>query len=241
MAKPTDVPTWATDANYPAGPEPEAGTPTKVEPLAGKQAIGWRPSEYPPAQYLNWAMNLAGQWAQYLNDGALDGDHSIDGNLEVTGDITVGGTIHFTSQRTIRIPAAAAAIPPAYATDLQFEGSKLHFYGPGPVAAVYPIQLRAGEHIKGVLVFVNKVSNASTFVTAELQRIETDGTVVPISSDSSNANAPGVIALAITGLDVEVGVDADATYQVVVSTTVGGGATFGDDFTTCEVDVTDEG
>lgn len=68
MAKPTDDAPWATDANYPAGAEPEAGTPTKVEPSAGKQALGHRPAEFPPAQYLNWWMNLMWLWIAWLRD-----------------------------------------------------------------------------------------------------------------------------------------------------------------------------
>lgn len=70
--EPTVSPSWATDTNYPAGVEPEAGTPTKVEPTAGKKAIGFRPEEYPPAQYFNWFMWLVAKWIQFLSSARLN-------------------------------------------------------------------------------------------------------------------------------------------------------------------------
>lgn len=94
--KPTQVPLWATDATYTGGVE--AGTDTKTEPDGARKAEGWEPAAKPPAQEFNWWWNLVGLWAQYLNDGALEGNHSIDGDLDVTGaaDVTgnldVGGT-----------------------------------------------------------------------------------------------------------------------------------------------------
>jgi hypothetical protein len=67
MAKPSDSPTWATDADYPAGPNGWNETDTKVEPSGGKQAEGFEPSERPPAQYLNWWMNLVYLWIAWLD------------------------------------------------------------------------------------------------------------------------------------------------------------------------------
>ena len=50
--KPTSLPTWATDTNYPASAEPYAETPTKVEATAGRKAIGNEPNKKPPAPHL---------------------------------------------------------------------------------------------------------------------------------------------------------------------------------------------
>jgi hypothetical protein len=67
MSKPSDLPVWATDASYPAGADPWAETDTKTEPSGGKQAEGFEPRERPPAQYLNWWMNLAYLWLAWLD------------------------------------------------------------------------------------------------------------------------------------------------------------------------------
>ena len=112
MAKPTDLPVHATDANYPMDAAPEEGTPTKVEPLSGKQALGHRPAEKPPAQSENWWKNLVYLWLVWLNgivagtvnrivqigaDGELyaSEDMTID-DLTVTGDAQINGNINVT-------------------------------------------------------------------------------------------------------------------------------------------------
>lgn len=112
MAKPTDLPVHATDANYPMDAAPEQGTPTKVEPLSGKQALGHRPAEKPPAQSENWWKNLVYLWLLWLNgivagavnrivqigaDGELyaSEDMTID-DLTVTGDAQINGALNVT-------------------------------------------------------------------------------------------------------------------------------------------------
>lgn len=65
MPKP-DLPEWAVDTNYPAGAEPEAGTPTKVAPTSSQADIGWRPGAKPPAQEMNHWQNLVHQNFEYL-------------------------------------------------------------------------------------------------------------------------------------------------------------------------------
>ncbi len=82
MAKPTTVPGWNTDGS------------NRTNPGAGKRATGWAPGERPPANYFNWLLHWLGAWAEYLDAGALEGDHSIDGALDVTGGVTSAGTIH---------------------------------------------------------------------------------------------------------------------------------------------------
>ncbi len=101
MAKPLTAP-WATDANYPAGAEPEAGTPTKVAYTLGQATTGWRPKGKPPAQeWYRW-MNRVGAWTVYLDAGIWEDDLTIaagkkiipaDGNLKVDGTLTAGDTI----------------------------------------------------------------------------------------------------------------------------------------------------
>jgi hypothetical protein len=99
MAKPLIVPTFATDALYPASAEAFSLTNTKTAPPGGKLAEGFEPKEKPAAQYLNWLLHYLGQWAAYLDSGALEGDFSITGNLDVGGGLTVAGytTLHDTN------------------------------------------------------------------------------------------------------------------------------------------------
>ncbi len=93
MAKPLIVPTFATDTLYPASAEAFSLTNTKTAPPGGKLAEGFEPKEKPAAQYLNWLLHYLGQWASYLNSGALDGPITINGTLEVTGTTTLTGGV----------------------------------------------------------------------------------------------------------------------------------------------------
>lgn len=60
------LPSWATDLNYAAGPA-WGGTPTKVEPGAGRRATGLAPNERPPAQHWNQNLNQLGNWVDYFD------------------------------------------------------------------------------------------------------------------------------------------------------------------------------
>jgi len=57
---------WATDVLF-TNP-PAAGTATKVDPLAGKRAEGFLPTERPPAQHLNHVLNTIAKAAGFLID-----------------------------------------------------------------------------------------------------------------------------------------------------------------------------
>lgn len=83
MSKPSELPVWATDANYVAPSKPWDATPTIVEPSAGKKAQGFYPDERPTAQYLQWWMNLVYLWIVYVDAGIWDGDLFVDGNLTI--------------------------------------------------------------------------------------------------------------------------------------------------------------
>lgn len=100
MAKPASLPEWATLTDYPAGAEPEAETPTIVEPTSGQKASGWRPGQTTTAQQWNWWRNLVYLWTAYLDAGALEGDHTIDGDLDVTGDVSATGNLEIDGEFT---------------------------------------------------------------------------------------------------------------------------------------------
>ncbi len=65
MARPDILAEWATEDDFPHDAAPEQDTPTKVEPLAGKKAIGWRPGELPRGAYMNWFMFTVFAWLKW--------------------------------------------------------------------------------------------------------------------------------------------------------------------------------
>jgi hypothetical protein len=64
--RPTTTPSWATDANYPAGADPWSGTPTRVEPSAPQKGTGNTPATRPPAQHHNWLQGFIADWIAYF-------------------------------------------------------------------------------------------------------------------------------------------------------------------------------
>ncbi len=67
MAKPVTVPTFATDALFPAGSEDWSGLANKVAPGAGLEATGLIPETEPGAEALNFLLGLTGDWLAWLN------------------------------------------------------------------------------------------------------------------------------------------------------------------------------
>jgi hypothetical protein len=57
MAKPTQLPRWATGVSAVIAPEP----------TEGKKDLGWTVGEKPPRQYQNWWMRRVYEWCLYLD------------------------------------------------------------------------------------------------------------------------------------------------------------------------------
>ncbi len=68
MAAPAD-PRFATDATFAADGDTWSGDPNKVDPGSGRVAEGFEPTTL-PAEWLNWQLNLLGQWAHYVGASA---------------------------------------------------------------------------------------------------------------------------------------------------------------------------
>ncbi|HEY4107233.1 MAG TPA: hypothetical protein VGM44_25210 [Polyangiaceae bacterium] len=68
-------PTYATDANFPAGSEDWSATPTRIAPLTAELASGVIPDQQYPAQYHNWligsAFDVVGNLARIAAHSAL--------------------------------------------------------------------------------------------------------------------------------------------------------------------------
>lgn len=90
--KPSNLPRWGETGGGSAGPN-------LTEPSSGTKDVGFVTGSPTVANYVNWLLNVVYHWVQYLSDGALSGNHSIDGDLEVTGalelgaDVTIDGTL----------------------------------------------------------------------------------------------------------------------------------------------------
>jgi hypothetical protein len=87
--KPTDVFTWATDANFSSGPD--SGNPTKANPPSWPNvAQGEVPGLKVVAAFTNKVRNVLGQWVTWLNAGSSAG--AADAHLcetDATGKLTL--------------------------------------------------------------------------------------------------------------------------------------------------------
>lgn len=171
MAKPDDVPVFATDTNYPAGSQPWSGMPTKVEPPAGTQVKGFEPRRRPPAQYLNWLLHTIYLWLLWL-DGLWGADGTL--TLDADADVIVSGTGGFChGLRTIKIPAIAghfdtsAYAPTWFTTDsggIEVTTSSSTF------ERKIPIVLSAGKRILAVRFLVKDHATGPTTIACDVIR-----------------------------------------------------------------------
>lgn len=248
MAKPAaGLPTWASDTNYPAGAEPEAGTATKVAPTTGQDTIGWRPDQIPTAQEENYWKNLVYQWIQYLDGGALTGDVEIDGNLHVTGtttlddNLTVSGDVQgedllFTTGKSMWIHASAGQVAngsnvtPGNSWMLYNTGTgwTMQYADTSEGALLFPVPLCEGDTLTEWNVRVTKgVSGAS--ITAALYKQSAWGALVLVGSTHTSTATSSNVTLGDTGLTELFGQD---KYVIMVTTTtINNDVVFGADIT----------
>jgi hypothetical protein len=222
MAKPTQTAAWATDANYTGGAE--AGTPTKVEPTAGKKTEGFEPAEEPAAQSLNWWQNLVGTWTAWLNGivagaearlvqrsaaGDLSASNTLAADVTFNG-ITSNGTIKFTGTRTLII-SAAAAYPSDTGAAWTFSAGE--FQIPDTTYLNYPITIESGCRITEYTVFMEKNTNSSGVLWADLCRRHKTGSAVEVLQTVWNdGNAVGDQPLTQLGFTHDV--DPDYGYWI---------------------------
>lgn len=96
MAKPTTLPRWADVGG------------AIVVPASGKLDVGWVTAERPPAQYMNWWMNLVYQWTLYLNQffsaagTATDAIHT-SGVSNLDGLVTAGAGVTCAANQSMTV------------------------------------------------------------------------------------------------------------------------------------------
>ena len=88
MPRPTSVPSWATDTNYPNDAGPDAATATKIEPSSGYKAVGERRDSGIVAQYGNWWRNLVYKWVKWLDDVTNGLENSSNLNIAARVDLS---------------------------------------------------------------------------------------------------------------------------------------------------------
>lgn len=102
MAKPSIVPTWATD--------PGAQI---IEPSGARRSLGWVPGDRPPAQEFNWWQNAVGQWVDWLDQRFV----TIGGGAGVGLDVDQVEAGYFVGRNNLRLgdpgPEMRQAFPDA--------------------------------------------------------------------------------------------------------------------------------
>jgi hypothetical protein len=211
MPKPSSLPEWATDANYPAGAEPEAGTPTKVPPSTNQDTVGWRPSQKPPATEWNWWMHKVYEWLAYVDAGIIDGDFQVTGESlfegptvfddAVTANLgaSAGLNAHFEvsgtgrykhGDRTLVVPAAAfqpSGYNPASSSSWPvLNGGYYSFSTPPQDKIVAPIALPSGKRIKSIEWRINKASVSSGMVLSLYRRVADADSALATTTDSTS-------------------------------------------------------
>lgn len=89
----------------------------------------------------------------------------------------------------------------------------------GTTATTYTIQLPVGCRITGWYVDVNKVSNGSTTLTANLNVLSAaDGTSSTVSTANTAAAAPGLVSIGQTGLTTTIATGVAYAIQIASST-----------------------
>lgn len=188
--KPTQLPRWATAAT----PDPSSAP----APNGGKQDVGWKTGERPPAYYQNWLQYWNYKWLEYLNDGALQGPHTFNNTVGVTGlvtasaGVTVGANQHITLSGTgeikhgdrTRVIAALTGWPNLPSEWTPFESGWQTAVGT-LTNLLIPIQLNVGDRIKSVSWAL--ANSAATNINASVRQNIGPGA-------SSPGTIPGMIA-----------------------------------------------
>lgn len=210
MSKPTDIPEWSTDANFPAGTDPWSGTPTTVEPSSGQKAAGWNPSQRPPAQYLNWWQNLVYQWVAWL-DSIFDSD---------------GDLYHDTKTLVISPSSGQATTGSDTSWTLSAATGNVSWTG-GGTSWLVPINLPVGKRITEIR--MRSTTDAGTTISMGFYVTRLGGPIDPGDDDDSGTVATSDIAggdqdTTMTGLTTTI-TEGGYNYHLFFETVTGAGDT----------------
>jgi len=195
MAKPSSVPSWATNTNFAASNQPWASTPTKVQPPSGVQAEGYNPEDPLVAQHENWWKNLAGAWVSFLDPFWDTSDNIV---MPANKHITVSGTgkfKHGTRQRQ-SLPAysySQGTLAWTFAATAYLQATTSGQW-------MMPLTMMSGERITDVQ--VNAFGDGAADTTYTVAWISASGQTVTNlfqQTDSNRAAAWGTFLLSSLG------------------------------------------
>ena len=176
---------------------------------------------------MNGVLNLIGQWTEYLDTGALEGDFSISGALDVAGDLLCESSVHVDTDLVVDGTISGTYV----------HGTKTLLLGPqgfqplsGTTAAYFltatqginiacSVPIEAGKRITAVRAEIQDVAGTSMGITLTRVDAYASGAVVGSSGSSSGAGTQQTIS--ITGL-TEVTV-AGSSYVITASRSFGVG------------------
>lgn len=139
MSRPSDLPDWATNANYSAGTY--SGQSTKSTPASGVVQNGFMGGYGAPAEWLNWVLNNHAAWLNYLDSdtatsvfgtGAL-GAAAFDGASAVSGCSRVG-SVYTATQDLFYTNATLSA-----SVTLKMAGYRLYINGTLDMSSAAPV------------------------------------------------------------------------------------------------------
>lgn len=237
MAKPTPVPTWATNTNYAASTQPWASTPTKVQPPSGVQNEGINPEDPVVAQYENWLRNMYGQWLAWLNSFSMDVDGSGNLVMDVNKHVIVSGTGAHKRGTRVRHFSAHLGRQVDTSTAMIITGSSGY---PGTSAATnvfrIPLTFEQGERITQVDVRVQ--DSGADVVTAKVWRHDHSGATPSRTQLGGTVTSTGAVGnietLSIASLTEDVGTQF-YDYYVELTCTFTAGCTYLSAFATTTI------
>lgn len=184
----------------------------RVAPSVARKAVGWLLGERPAGGYFNWLSYWTFKWLEYLNDGALSGNHSITGDLAVTGTIT-GGFATF--KRPI-----AAGLGYLYGGAATLGGN---YWSGGAAGTVHLplVGLREGDRIKKVRVRHRRGGGSPSYALRRFTYATLEAAIATKTIAAGAADAEDTID---NGSGGDINHTIAAGYDYVIEATIGNGA-----------------
>lgn len=197
-----------------------------VVPTSGKKDVGWVADEEPPAQYMNYLQNGAGQWFSWLYDGDCAFDALTATSVEASDYITTteGDIRHAEIVERIPFPYVDGLYGGDYLTNGVVAGtiSAGAVYWEGAAGGEFAVDLpiKTGDRLKTVRVRVfDNTGGGNIAMQVWKQSIASGaaaGAPAQLGGTQTSSNvATNLQDLAVTGLTETAVVD--TVYRVIVS------------------------
>jgi hypothetical protein len=168
MAKPTNTPRWANVSG------------DIVEPSSDKKDVGFISGERPPAQFLNWLLNLLYQWIAWLNDIVAPSSGSEALSISSAGTLGANGK-H--GDRPFAIHACAGS-----GTGAAISSANGWFATSADGEWWIPLRFNVGDRIRSLVAWADDTGDS---LTVQLYRISSAGVRVSVAGPSGSSGAWG--------------------------------------------------